>query len=247
MKWTKNYQITTIVSIYVLHTNIKSINKHINDLEYLNASLNDKCHIIIVSEAWIGKDFNPKYFSFCKAFNIEYTKNNLRRSDGLVIFIKNDIIHNTTELIIQDTNCLFTTIHFNSHNYGILSLYRSPNGDINTFLAQFNIVITDITNKHKNTKIIIIGDLNINLLDTTQNTTNYIDILNTLNFTSRINIITRPDSNTCLDHVFSNIINNSLITIQVTLIDSLITDHYPVMTQIIETSSYIHSNNINKE
>jgi len=233
-------------SFNILHTNIRSLNKHINDLEYLNASLNNKCHIIIASEAWIGKDFNPKYFSFCKDFNIEYTKNNLRRSDGLVVFIKNDI-HNTTELIVQDTNCLFTTINCNGHEYGILSLYRSPNGDINTFLAQFNTVITDITNKHKNTKIIIIGDLNINLLDTTQNTTNYIDILNTLNFTSHINIITRPDSNTCLDHVFSNIINNSLITIQATLIDSLITDHYPVITQIIETNSHIHCNNINKE
>ncbi|KAL4089448.1 hypothetical protein QTP88_024483 [Uroleucon formosanum] len=232
-------------SLNILHTNIRSLNKHIIDLEYLNASLNDKCHIIIASEAWISKEFNPKYFSFCKVFYIEYTKNNFRRSDGLVIFIKNDIIHNTTELIIQDTNCLFTTINFNGHKYGILSLYRSPNGDINTFLAQFNIVITDITNKHKNTKIIIIGDLNINLLDTTQNTTNYIDILNSLNFTSHINIITRPDSNTCLDHVFSNIINNSLITIQVTLIDSLISDHYPVITQIIETNSHIHNINWN--
>lgn len=71
---------------------------------FINASLNDKCHIIVASEAWIGKDFNPKYFSFCKGFNIKHTKNNLRRSDGVVIFIKNDIIHNTTELIIQDTN-----------------------------------------------------------------------------------------------------------------------------------------------
>jgi hypothetical protein len=100
---------------------------------------------------------------------------------------------------------------------------------------------------HKHTKIIVLGDLNINLLDTSQNTTNYIVILNTLNFTSYINIATRPDSNTCLDYVFSNIINNSIISVQVSLIDSLITDHYPVITQIIENNSHIYSNNTNKE
>lgn len=163
-----------------------------------------------------------------------------------MIFIKNDIIHNTSELIIQDTNCLFKTIKYNGHNFGILTIYRSPNGDINTFLTQFNIVITNIINNHKNSKIIILGDLNINLLDTTLNTTNYIDILNSLNFTSHV-YRTRPYSNTCLDHVSSNIINNSLISIHVSLIDSLITDHYPVITQIIETNSHIYSNKTNKE
>jgi len=77
-----------------------------------------------------------------------------------VIFVNNDIIHNTTELIIQDTNCLFTTINHNGHSYGtyIINLQIS---DINTFLTQFNIIITSIINKHKNTKIIILGDLNI--------------------------------------------------------------------------------------
>jgi hypothetical protein len=96
-----------------------------------------------------------------------------------VIFIKNDIIHSTTELIIQETNCLFTTLKYNDHNYGILTIYRSPNGDINTFLTQFNIIINNIIKNHKKSKIIILGDLNINLLDTSQNTTNYVDILNT--------------------------------------------------------------------
>lgn len=73
-------------SLNILHTSIRSLQKHINDLEYLNASLNEKFHIIIASEAWIDKDFNLKYFSFCKGFNIEYSKNHLRRSDGISDF-----------------------------------------------------------------------------------------------------------------------------------------------------------------
>lgn len=113
-----------------------------------------------------------------------------------------------TELIIQETNSLFTTINHNGHNYGILSIYRSPNGDTNTFLTQLNNVITNITKKHNRLRL---------------------------------------DSNTCLDHVFSNMTNNSPISIQVSLIDSLITYHYPVITQFTETNSHRHSNNTNKE
>jgi len=164
------------------------------------------------------------------------------------MFIKEHIINDTIELIIQDTNCLFSLLEHNGHKYGILSIYRSPNGNINNFLIEFNNVITNLLNTHKNTKIIIIGDLNINILDTLHTTENYLDILNTLNFTSHVNIATRPESNTCLDHVFTNIntYTNSQISVQVSLIDSLITDHYPVITQIIDNNSNI-KNNINAE
>lgn len=92
-----------------------------------------------------------------------------------------------------------------THNYGILSIHRSPNDNINNFLIEFNTVITSLVNTNKNTKIMIIGDLNINILDTPHNTENYLDILNSHNFTAHVNIATRPESNTCIDHVFTNI------------------------------------------
>lgn len=34
--------------------------------------LNDKCHIIIATKTWIGKDFNPKYFPFGKELTTEF-------------------------------------------------------------------------------------------------------------------------------------------------------------------------------
>lgn len=48
------------------------------------------------------------------------TKNHIRKSDGIVIFIQKDINFTTTEFIIQDANCLFTTITFN--NISIISI-----------------------------------------------------------------------------------------------------------------------------
>jgi len=79
------------------------------------------------------------------------------------MFIKEHIVHDTIELIIQDTNCLLSLIEHNGHKYGILSIYPSPNGNINNFFIEFNNVITNLLNTHKNTKIIIMGDLNITI------------------------------------------------------------------------------------
>jgi len=60
---------------------------------------------------------------------------------------------------------------------------------------------------------------------------------------------TRPESNSCLNHVFTNIntYTNSQISVQVSLIDSLITDHYPVITQIIDINFNINNINRNAE
>lgn len=165
------------------------------------------------------------------------------------MFINNNIIHNTTELIIQDTNCLFMLIDHNGQTYGILSIYRSPNGNINNFLIEFNTVITNLVDTHKNTKIIVIGDLNITILNTSHSTENYLDILNRHNFTSHVNIATHPVSNTCIDHVFTNINTNtnSPISPQITLIDSLITDHYPIIAQLIDYNLNTINHNLNKD
>jgi hypothetical protein len=40
-------------------------------------------------------------------FNIEFIKNNVRKSDGVIHFIIDHLIHETSKLIIQDTNCFF--------------------------------------------------------------------------------------------------------------------------------------------
>lgn len=60
-------------------------------------------------------------------------------------------------------------------------------------------------------------------------------------FTSHVNNVTCLESNTCRYHVFTNINTNSPTFPQVSFIDSLITDHYPVIKQLI----YFNSNTIN--
>lgn len=132
-----------------------------------------------------------------------------------------------TEFIIQDANCLFTIITFNKINYGIISVYRSPSGNIIKFIEDLEVIITNLFNSYRQLTLILIGDMNINLLDTTNSTTLYYDLLNSFNFIQYINCPTRPLTNSCIDHIFIRD-NHKHYNIHSAVIESPITDHYPL-------------------
>lgn len=50
-------------------------------------------------------------------------------------------------------------------------------------------IITNIVNSYKHIALILIGDININLFNTTNSTTIYLDLLNYFNFNQYINCI----------------------------------------------------------
>lgn len=110
----------------------------------------------------MGKNFNANYLPF-KDYQIISTENNIRKSDGVLVFIKNDIDQISKEFNILDANCTLTIIKKNNLNFGILSIYRSSNGNIIKFIEDLGIIITNIINIHKNIPLILIGDLSINI------------------------------------------------------------------------------------
>ncbi|KAF0705629.1 otoferlin-like [Aphis craccivora] len=116
-------------------------------------------------------------------------------------------------------------------NFGILAIYRSPSGNIIKFIDELNIVISNIIKSYKNIPLILIGDININTLDTTNSTAIYLDLLTAFGFTQYINRPTRPKSNTSIDHILINDYNKHYVQ-RTAVIDSLITDHYPLFLKL---------------
>ena len=168
-------------SLNILFTNIRSIANHISELDCLNAAIKNKNHIIITVEPWLGNNIDQKYISL-NNYQSSISKNHPHKSDGIVIFIQKDINYITTEFKILDANCMFTTITFNKINYGIISVYRSPSGNILKFIEDLEVIITDIFNSFRQLTFILIGAMNINISDTTNSTTLYYDLLNSFNF-----------------------------------------------------------------
>lgn len=113
--------------------------------------------IIITAESWLGKNVDPNSMPLKNDGN-SISKNNIRKSDGLVIFIWKDIHHSTSELNIPDANCLFT-ITFNKIKYGIISISWSSYGNIIKFIEDWGSIISNTVSSYTKTTLIIIGNI----------------------------------------------------------------------------------------
>jgi len=83
----------------------------------------------------------------------------------------------------------------------MISVYRSLSGNIK-IIEDLEVIIINILNSYRQLTLILIGDMSINLSDTTNFTTLYYDLLNSFNFIQYINCPTRPLTNSCIDHIF---------------------------------------------
>lgn len=78
-------------------------------------------------------------------------------------------------------------------------------------------------------KHIIAGDMNINILSNDTWAEEYLNILSSYGFVSMINLPTRPQSGTCLDHFFVRGFNPLDDDADAGVLHYLVTDHYPVI------------------
>lgn len=118
-----------------------------------------------------------KFYIF-KNYHNSISKNNKRKSDGLVIFIRKDIHHITPELEILYANCLW-----------IILIYSS---NIIQFIEDLGLIILNVVSSYKQTTLIIIGDIHIDLLS----------YFNFIHWIYYINGPTWSASHSCMDHIF---------------------------------------------
>lgn len=93
----KNKINNIVTSFNLINMNIRSINKHITDLSCLIKVIGHHVHIISLSEAWLNKHFDKK-FVFLNIYQIIHTNNNINKSDGVALFIRNDCIFTYKEV-----------------------------------------------------------------------------------------------------------------------------------------------------
>ena len=131
-------------------------------------------------------------------------------------------------------------IFVGSISYYIIGVYRPPNGVLNNFQNKLNEILLD--SKIKNKFCIVLGDMNINLLNTDNNTQDYINSMNTLHLFPTINKPTRitEDSATIIDHIFINKPTNYTSGI---ILDNT-TDHMPTFIRIPVNKKSFNSNKV---
>lgn len=186
--------------ISVVFLNIRSLRTNFNSfLASINNIIN-RIKIIVLVETNINDNESPFYG--INGFTATFLNRSNRSGGGVAVYIKENILHTT---ISVKTNS-FETLHINiqtTENISLLAIYRPPSLSVSKFITELDDLLRKIK---KQQNVILVGDININLLNKNLLTTLYIDMMSSNGLQCMINDCTREDlsknTNTCIDHLF---------------------------------------------
>lgn len=187
-----------------MHLNIQCLRNKCNSFEQAISEYNFIG--IQISEHWLKEEESNLYqienyymaASYCRKENIH---------GGVCTFIRNDI----SSIPVVSVNSISVDKHFetccvyiSSHKINIVTIYRSPCGDLNIFKEKLT-TLFEILNIQTN-KTIVGGDFNINFLEHSNQCHDILNLLLSYGFEQRIFQFTRitSSSKTCIDNIFTN-------------------------------------------
>ena len=217
--------------------NSRSLPKNIDKITAFLNCLSASPDILAFTETWLTD--NNKHLYQLPSYHSYHLTRNTRTQGGVSVFISNKLnIEQISELTIANGDIEINTIKINtsSTNLIICTIYRPHSKHI--AVEEFDNILNTLLHSDiiKTAKIIIIGDLNINLLEHTTHppTNNFLINLQALNFFPHISRPTRfPDSlhlgePSLLDHIYTNFNGNFTSGI----LHFPISDHLPIFLNI---------------
>jgi hypothetical protein len=211
----------------LLNLNIRSLDKHFDELQAILADFEYRFDIIVCTETWNIVD--PIYYNI-SGYNIIYNHGTLNQNDGTVIYVKDTIPAQDSIINIGPIKVIrveLTPNNYNNNIFGLTAIYRSPSTDPEIFINDLN---TYIKENCTHPDEIITGDINIDISKYSELSETYLNCLIENGFISTINKHTRVQNNSasCIDHIFlkAKFKTDEIIPIVVKM---NITDHYPVI------------------
>lgn len=226
----------SLLNLNIFHVNIRSLNANIDSLIQFLISIPLQFHMVVLSEVWACNiDFYSKVLGNYQFFYDIPIKSKVGGTavyihQSLSTFLRPDLrINFSSEYPIEQ---LWLEIDAKNEKFLIGCLYRHPKCNINHFSYNLNAFLNSPEiDKYKH-NILILGDININLLnfDLSSDINAYLDVFLTHGFTPLINSPTRvtANSNTLIDHfLFRNGSTGSTISnISAGNIFTDFTDHF---------------------
>ncbi|XP_039279261.1 uncharacterized protein LOC120350360 [Nilaparvata lugens] len=189
------------VRLRLLHLNIRSYNKNVDEFLILWQGIKTKFNVIILTEAWLDEDSELMSLDGYQLFR---SHNGLNQCDGIVVYLDDSLSSVTCNQFSIGGLATSLTLNFTWANTPcqLLCIYRSPSSSLPYFIDSLsNLLHTDTNPSYLK---IIAGDINCDILHPNINSQEerYLDMLYECGYISCIDRITRPNSNTYIDHFF---------------------------------------------
>ena len=218
-------------SFSFFHTNIASLSKHFDELSSLFTNLNHSFDIIGISETKLSH--NPVLNLNLSGYSFVHTPSD-SNAGGVGLYISNSVVYkprnDLSEMLFSSKSLesIFIEI-FHKHRKNILvgCIYKHPHMDVGEFNSLYiSPFLSKVSLENKN--LILLGDFNINLLqsDSDSNFTDFLDLLSSFLITPSITLPTRitDRSSTLIDNIFVSLKSSSSISGNLT---TSLSDHLP--------------------
>ena len=192
-----------------MHLNIRSLNKHANELVNLLSSFKFSFDCICLTEV---HNANLEHYScLLNGYTFHPVPSQRGNVGGVCVYVKNDLKFNILAdfSLTCDSPCenLWFTLPKNNNETIVGLIYRHPDGNINEFCEKLELTLGKIA-QHSFRQAILIGDLNIDLLKYNNSkhkgVKTYLELLVSHGFLPQTVLPSRVTSYsaTLIDHVF---------------------------------------------
>ena len=202
-------------SFSILHYNIHSIERHIEEFRVVLEMMDFKFDIICISESKIIKNFEPKIDININGYDQPLSTPTESTKGGVLIYVKNGLkVKPRPDLHIyksKELESLFIEIINPKESNDIVGvIYRHPCMNANSFVDDHLKGIVDKIS-FENKKVFIAGDFNFNLLNVGAHSDTY-DFFDTMMSNFLLPVITIPTKinrvhNSLIDNIFTNHLN----------------------------------------
>ena len=209
-------------SLGVIHINIRSLHKNLDEFMLKLDIIKCKFDVIILSETWF--ETHDESFQL-QGFNAFHSIRHDRKGGGVTALVRNHLAaYSISDLTCSDS--VFESIGIcitMSKNIYIVGTYRPPSCSLAEFNYNYFHMIKN--SESHNETCILIGDFNVDTIEESLDSelSSFVDNLQSEFFIPLINIPTRITSSTasCIDHIYTN----CTLPIVSGVFDALVSDH----------------------
>lgn len=224
--------LSNLQGLSAIHINARSLRNNYDNISTFIDSLEHSFSLLCFSETWLTP--SDKNLFNIPGYSSEYCHRSEDPYGGSGLYIHKNIAYKRRlDLSLNVHKCESVWVELdtvptcdNSYKTVCGTIYRSPSSQLSAFFSAFSLVLDRLSLENKN--VIILGDININILDASNSVcSEYMSCFSSYGFQSLISVPTRCSnrgSESLLDHILSNFVTSPTVGV----IETLITDHFPV-------------------
>lgn len=210
--------------VFMLHLNVRSYNKHIDELIVILDSIKVKFDVVILTETWMSAS---SMIVELDGYDVFFNQISRNQNDGVVAYVNKSFSCVSVDVSLYGATGIKLDFACGGERVCLLAVYRSPRGgnDLELFISDLQSYCDSRAGGRTHW---IIGDTNCCILPGNDDPRSqlYLDVLYEAGFVSCINVPTREtfNSSSCLDHIFVDALDTS--NIRSCTIKSEMTDHF---------------------